>query len=330
MSHRAVPTLICFFGPPPWYLEFALESAKRFNNEVLLLGDAANSGCWSDHWDSGCVNLPKFDEFKRWYRKMSDYPDFYEMSFWRRPFVVEEWMRREGVDRAFLLDGDVLTFADYSDEVAPALPPNCAAALMTLRDQEEFEWATSLHFSYWTVAALESFTSFLIESYRDDAIRKRLEAKYQWHLRNSRPGGICEMTSLYLWLERHEKHTWNLAKVWNGMAGDLAVGTSANYFAGEYHMRRGLKHLTFENGLPHAYNSILGMKVRLLSVHCQGDSKNVMPFLYKRRWRSVYSDVYSLQRVLSSRIAGARLIASRVTPGFIKEAYRQLASRDGS
>jgi hypothetical protein len=95
------------------------------------------------------------------------------------------------------------------------------------------------------------------------------------------------------------------------MAGDLAVGTSANYFTGEYQMRRGLKHLTFEKGLPHAYNSIAGMKVRFLSVHCQGYFKNVMPFLYKRRWRRVYADAYFLQGVLSSIRAKAASALSR-------------------
>jgi hypothetical protein len=294
----SVPTLIAFFGPGPNYLNFSLRSAADFNKQVVMLGDATNRGFWKEHWDSSQIRLPKWDEFKRSYAKMSNYGEFYEMAFWRRPFAVEEWMRSEGIDQAFLLDSDIVTFADYSKVVLPALPSGCAAAVCTLQEQGTFSWSSSLHFSYWTLDGLTDFTSFCIEAYRDAGIRRKLEAKYRWHVENRQPGGICEMTMLYLWRKRNETKTWNLAKVSDGIVGDMAITTSDNYFSGEYEMRRGFKKFIFKNGVPYGYNKILGKEIRFVCVHCQGYSKRLMRPLYTRGWQRFYTDMYYLRQVV--------------------------------
>ena len=293
----SVPTLISFFGPAPNYLNFSLRSAADFNKQVVMLGDATNRGFWKEHWDSSQNRLLKWEEFKRSYTKMSDYPESYEIGFWRRPFAVEEWMRSEGVDQAFSLESDLVTFADYSKVVLPVLPSGCAAAVCTPHEQDNFFWSSSLHFSYWTLDGLTDFTSFCIEAYRDAGIRRKLEAKYRWHVENRQPGGICEMTLLYLWCKRNETKTWNLAKVWDGMVGDLAITTSDNYFNGEYEMRRGFKKFIFKKGVPYGYNKMLGKDIRFLCIHCQSYSKWLMKFLSTRRWQKFYADAYYLRQV---------------------------------
>ena len=209
-------------GPAPDYLKISLRSAAVFNNQVVMLGDATNRGFWKEHWDSSRIRLSKWDEFKRSYAKMSDYSETYEMGFWRRPFAIEEWMRSEGVNQTFSVESDLVTFADYSKVVLPVLPSGCAAAVCTPHEQGTFFWSSSLHFSYWTLDGLTDFTSFCIEAYRDAGIRRKLEAKYRWHVENRQRGGICEMTVLYLWCKRNEKKTWNLAKVrrYGGRFGD--------------------------------------------------------------------------------------------------------------
>ena len=319
MYIQTVPTLIAFFGRGPDYLKIALKSAARFNSQVVLIGDEANRGFWKDHWDSSRIRLEKFDEFKRSYAKMSSYPEFYEMAFWRRPFAVEQWMKSEGIDQVFLLDGDVVTFADYAHDVVPVLPSECCAALMMLQDQDSFAWATSLHFSYWTLDALTDFTSFCIEAYRDPGIRSKLEAKYRWHVENQQPGGICEMTLLYLWRERHANRIWNLAKVWNEMVGDLSIVTSANYVEHEYEMRGGFKDFTFKGAVPYGFNRILGREIRFLCVHCQGNSKRLMKFLYGRGLRRFYARLYDLDRLVDTATVRAR--------SALKAALRPLGTR---
>jgi hypothetical protein len=298
--------VIAFFGRAPAYLNIALRSAADFDNHVVLIGDAANRGSWRDQWDSSGAPLPKLDEFRRGYVKMSDYPEVYEAAFWRRPFAVEAWMRSERIDRAFILDSDVVTFADYSRVVAPALPVSCAAAMMTPGEQGPFDWASSLHFSCWTLEALADFTSFCIRAYRDPEIRRALEAKHRWHLEQRRPGGVCEMTLLYLWRERNAARTWNPAKAWDGMVADLTIAAPDNYLKGEYVMRRGFKKLLFRRGVPYGITTALGARTRFVCVHCQGSAKALMRPLATRGWQRVYADVHALRHTVGrTRILSA-------------------------
>lgn len=300
-----LPTLVPYFGPAPHFLHDVLASSRAHGNETVLLGDQHNKGVWSEHWDCGNLELPKFDAFLKSYAKMSDYGDAYEFAFWRRPFVIEAWMRANGVSRAFVLDADVMTFANYAKDVLPALPAGCQAGLMTPEDQPEFGWTSSLHFSYWTLEALADFTSFCEAAYRTPALRAALEAKYRWHLTNRKPGGICEMTLLYMWRQATDVQVCNFAKVWNGMTADLAIGTSENALPDEYEMRLGQKHMRFRNGRPYAQNRLSGKAVRFVNLHCQGESKGLTSFLAGRTQR------YHAEAFILRKTAGAAHVALR-------------------
>jgi hypothetical protein len=249
-----------------------------FGNQLVMIGDDVNRGFWHEHWSVSQTSSAKYDEFMRSFTKMSDYSLRYEMAFWRRPFAVEAWMRSEGVNRIFLLDSDVMTFANYSRDLVSLLPRDCEAALMRRHDAG----CSSLHLSYWTIDSLTDFTSFCIEAYRDATIRNRLENKYRWMVENRMPGGICEMTLLHLWSKRHEGKVWNLAQVSNGVAGDMAINTSDGYFKDEYEMRGGFKRLALKHGGIYGYNKQSNQQVRFLAIHCQGRSKPVMRLIQMR------------------------------------------------
>jgi hypothetical protein len=162
------------------------------------------------------------------------------------------------------------------------------------QNPDNFFWTTSLHFSYWTLDALTDFTSFCIEAYRDPKIRSKLEAKYRWHVENRQPGGVCEMTLLYLWCERNENRIWNLAKVWNGTVVDFGITSEINYLEHEYEMQRGFKKFVFKDDVPYGFHRTLGKEIRFLCVHCQGLSKRLMRFLYRRGWRRFYAELYDM------------------------------------
>jgi len=263
-----------------------LESAAQFNREVVLIGDGSNANFWENHWNSDQADVEKFSEFMRSYVKMSDYSDSYESAFWKRPFLVEAWMKSEAIKELFLIDSDVMSFADYSKEVAPLLPGNCWATLVE----------SSLHFSYWTREALEDFTTFCVNAYKDRSIRMNLEAKYQWHIDNHQPGGVCEMTLLDFWAAKNSKTVLNLAKTINNSAADLAIHASTNYFDDEYEMRGGFKRLVFRNGVPYGFNRIQNREIQFWCLHCQGWSKSVMRFLHSGSLRAFFPHLYRLSR----------------------------------
>lgn len=302
MSPAGIPVVIAHFGGSPKYLKFSLASAARFNSDVVLIGDQANKGFWPNFWNSNGVESHKFRKFMDSYVKLSDYPDQYERAFWQRPFMIEEWMKGEGVKELFLIDSDVISFANYSKEVAPLLPADCKATVMvTARDQEIDELWSSLHFSYWTDEALEDFTNFIVNAYSDQNIRPKLEAKYRWHFDHHRPGGVCEMTLLHFWAAQNRDRVLNLAKVTGQCVADLGVSASTNYFEDEYEMRGGFKRLVFRNGIPFGFNKVLRQEVRFWCVHCQGKAKGAMRFLRRPGLRAFFPDLYRIAHLQRAR-----------------------------
>jgi hypothetical protein len=298
----AIPVVIAHFGSAPSYLKHSLESAARFNGEVVLIGNEPNREIWPNHWDRNRLESAKYQAFLDSYTKLSDYPDAYEQAFWERPFMVESWMRAEGVEEVFLLDSDVLTFADYTREVVPVLPGDCQATLMMpAGDQEIAHVWSSLHFSYWKREALDDFNTFMVNAYRDGEMRSVLDAKYRWHLDHHQPGGVCEMTLLYYWARNNQVKVSNLAEVTGGSVADLAITQSNNYFDNEYGMHRGFKRLVFRDGVPFGFNQVLRKEVRFWCLHCQGNAKSAMRFLRRPGLRAFFPDLYRIAQLPRAR-----------------------------
>jgi hypothetical protein len=202
-------------------------------------------------------------------------------------FMLEEWMKKNDVQRVFLLDSDVITFANYSVELAPILFDNYIASLMTCENQDNFRWASSCHFSYWTLEGLEDFTSFCIEAYHNKMIREQLETKWKWHNNYNKPGGVSEMTLLYLWSKDNSKVA-NSSKVINNTTVDHSINTSTNYSDNEYQMQLGIKKIIFKNEIPYGFNKVLNKEIRFLCIHCQGTAKILMRFFHYEKLRPFY------------------------------------------
>ncbi|MBW4582600.1 MAG: hypothetical protein KME42_23770 [Tildeniella nuda ZEHNDER 1965/U140] len=283
-----IPVIIAHFDTAPAYLGYSLSSAAGLNSQVILIGDKANQHVWKNHWDASSIEPEKYQNFMRNYVQMSDYSKKYEISFWKRMFLLEEWMKVHGSDKAFLLDSDIITFANYTADVYPLLPQDCIAGLTTPEKQDNFFWAASTHFSYWTLEGIESFTNFCIDTYTNrNNLRSLLEAKHKWHLENCAPGGVSEMTLLYLW-SKDNSRIYNFAKTLEGMASDHSISTPTNYHENEYKLRFGVKQFVFKNGIPYGYNNVLNKKIKFVCLHCQGDAKLAMKLLVSKRWRRFY------------------------------------------
>jgi hypothetical protein len=287
MNKLEIPVIISHFNQQPNYLKFALKSAANFNKNVVLLGDNSNKGFWENHWSVTSIESEKYQAFQKYYVQMSYYPKTYEDSFWKRMFMLEEWMKKNDTKQAFLLDSDVMTFSNYSIELAPILFDNYIASLMTCENQDNFRWASSCHFSYWTLEGITDFTTFSIEAYSNQEIRKQLEAKWQWHNDNNQAGGVSEMTLLYLW-SKDNPRVANSSKVANDMTIDHSINTSTNYSDNEYQMQLGIKKIIFKNGIPYGFNKVLNKEIRFSCIHCQGTAKILMRFFYDENLRPFY------------------------------------------
>lgn len=284
ISTENIPVIISHFTGKPNYLKYALESAQKFNQTVLLIGDQTNQNFWHNHWDATDIKSPKYQEFLKYYEKMSSYGVDYETGFWKRMFMLEYWMKENDVKKVFLLDSDILTFANYAKELSDFFfNNNYVAGFMTYAPEKQkinYYWDSSCHFSYWTIEGIEKFTDFCVEAYRNQNVKNKLESKYKWHLQNNRPGGVCEMTLLFLWSQEND-NIINFTKEANNIVLDHNINMSGNYFDDEYDTYLGMKKFAFINDLPYCYNKVLMKQVRFLSIHCQGGAKVVMRFLVK-------------------------------------------------
>jgi hypothetical protein len=282
-----IPVIIAHFNQQPNYLKFALKSAANFNKIVVMIGDESNKFFWNNHWNTTPIKSQKYQDFQKCHVQMTDFSKEYEDSFWKRMFMLEEWMIINNVEQTFLLDSDVMTFANYSTELAPILFDSYIASLMTCEKQDDFRWASSCHFSYWTLEGLRDFTSFCIEAYSNKTIKEQLEAKWKWHNANNKPGGISEMTLLYLWSKDNAKVA-NSSKVINDMVAEHSMNISTNYLEDEYQMQLSVKKIIFKKGIPYGFNKVLNKEIRFLCIHCQGTAKILMRFFYYENLRPFY------------------------------------------
>jgi hypothetical protein len=129
-----IPVVIAHFGNQPEYLKYALELAAQWNQTVVLLGDDQNKNFWPHHASITGVELPKWQEFQKVYVKLSNYDEFYENAFWLRMFALENWMWKQNYQEAFLLDSDVATFANFTQELQPLLSDKYIQPVHTSKD----------------------------------------------------------------------------------------------------------------------------------------------------------------------------------------------------
>jgi hypothetical protein len=288
MNKPEIPVIFTHFNQQPNYLKFALKSAINLNKTVVLIGDDTNKFFWKNHWNTTQIVSDKYENFQKSYVHMSTNSQQFELFCFKRFFYLEKWMKEKEEKKVFLLDSDVISFANYSDQAYINIisENNYIAALMTPKYEGEFRWASSPHFSYWTIEGLEDFTSFCMEAY-NNKIRDKLEQKFKWHIENNKSGGICDMTLLYLWSQNNPKVA-NFTKVIDDMIVEHCINVSANYLEDEYQMQLGVKKIIFKNGIPYGFNKVLNKEIRFLCIHCQGTAKILMRFFYDENLRPFY------------------------------------------
>ena len=281
----SLPVLVAHTGYQP-YLEFTLRqaAAEAGPGGVLLLGDRANDRFpFLRHVDGTAPAYARAAEaFARVYRHMSTNSHAFELFCFERWFRLRALMEAEGLAEALVLDSDVLLFA-APEEVRALAPAGAACALATPAAQAPFAWESSGHTSYWTAGALAAFCDFAMALYTEPAAHARLREKWQHHLATGEPGGICDMTALYLFAEAQPAGA--VHPITDGAGGatvDHRISTALNRYPDEYATRRGWKALTWRpDGRPEALSRRTGAPVRFLSLHLQGQAKGHVGRLYR-------------------------------------------------
>ena len=280
----ALPILIAHTGYSP-YLEFTLRQAVDWagRDGVAFLGDRSNDRFpFVRHVDG---DAPPFREaaaeIGSVYRHMSTNTSAFELAAIQRWFRLHALMAREGLDRALVLDSDVLLYAGSAE--LEAWVGDAEVGLATPEEQPPFGWESSGHSAVWSAERLSACCDYSIRAYTEPAESERLQAKWHHHLATGAPGGICDMTLFYLFAERQPAGSvLNVTRARDGAVFDHNAAMTLGAVPGEYPLGRdGLKPVAWRDGQPTVAQASGGEAVRFLTLHLQGPSKSAIPALYR-------------------------------------------------
>jgi hypothetical protein len=265
------------------YLKIAAQFVKKFGNQAILIGnDAATGQICDQFFEDSKIPLPLYEAFERHYVHMSTATREFELLCFKRYFYLYEVAKQLGLNHFWMIDSDLVLTTDLSKLQQHPFIHQCEAAFSTPH-QEEHVLASSPHCSYWTLSGLEKFIQFLGQLYQGDS-RRLLDEKYAYHQAHKIPGGICDMTALYLW----QKTNLNILNLANAHLHDLPLfdnnlNQTGNCFDHEFEMVGNvhLKKITSQNGHYQAYLSGSNTAVPVAALHFQGTAKACMATFLK-------------------------------------------------
>ncbi|WP_378950801.1 hypothetical protein [Pelosinus sp. sgz500959] len=278
---KDIPVFV-FHKGNPIYLKTVIKCATRFNNSVILAGDASNSTV-CENWFNCEEYIPDlYSDFLDNFEQMSTYSYDFDTICFKRFFIMHEYMLRNQIDEIVFLDSDALLYVDVTEFFHRH---ECGAALSMTDYQDNFRWSYCAHCSYWKREALLNFLHFVIEVYRiKNQYYQQLVAKWDYHKKNRIKGGVCDMTLLYLWANQRND-VFNTCKVMEYSVFDNNIGSSNNYVFDEYEFSRilGIKKLKYNEGIPYLKLKT-GELVKANVLHCSGMAKALINNIYKQNF----------------------------------------------
>lgn len=268
-----------------WYLPYVLRQALSVNNDshvTLICDDKASiniSGVEVLLIDD--LHNPMVDEFYKNYKHMQTTNDKdLQVLCWLRWFYMLRYMELKNIRQAFYLDSDVLMYS--SPEKILSLYPeisNGCGFLIPQQLHSSYIWSASGHFSYWTKDTLREFCNFTIDTFCKKHLLDSYNQKWNWHLENKVDGGICDMTTLYLFSHEFNSCVTNLLTENCEDTFDVNFNFSVNFLEDEYETQNGHKRLVFEQGKPVIFRDKI--MVSLHNIHLQGAAKRFIPNYYR-------------------------------------------------
>lgn len=235
---RRIPYVFWHRGEA-WHLKYSLRQARHANGKrnVVLLHDPEIRHSIPGIRTHTLDRLPSAgaEEFRASYVHMSTNPRQFEIICWLRWFYVLAYMQTEGLDEIFYLDSDVLPYrstCSLKDRYGSTLK-DCGLIVPRQR-HDSFRWNASGGSSYWTVTALSKYCDFALASFRDPDLRTQYERKWRWHKENVKPGGVNDMTGLYMFWRSGICPVTNLARPHEGGTFDAGIHSPDNFDSEEY------------------------------------------------------------------------------------------------
>ncbi|MDN5214293.1 hypothetical protein QQ020_19600 [Fulvivirgaceae bacterium BMA12] len=278
------------------YLPYAIYQAKSAspNTDIVFIGNKLNfKGIKVEHLDN--LYSDEIEEFKAHYAHMSTNSEKFELFCWLRWFHLLNYMRKNKVQSVLHLDSDVMLYSSIEDikKAYADVPLECALSIPK-QDSSSFKWTASGHISFWTIDALEDFCKMILDSYQKKDYLNLYRQKWHWHVAENKPGGICDMTTLYLFWQANTSRVVSLSRSHKGNVFDDNINAASNSEIDQYVTELGRKKVKFVKKRPFFFKEDRKEELdRVHALHLQGDAKSQMKRYYKGKFfpGKAYSDV---------------------------------------
>jgi hypothetical protein len=293
------------------YLKIAIESAIKFGNDVHLIGDEANRGFCEKWCHIDSLTSKLYEDFKKYYVHMSTNSYEFELMCFKRYFLAYEYLKQIGAEKFVMLDSDILTYTNY--ETLPFVSEYAIAASW-FENQNNYKWSVCPCMFMATIDALRDYLVFMINTYSQAERLSLLREKEEYHKQNNIPGGICDMTLLFLWIkdceEKKKYRVHNNAIIENGIAFDHNIQTASGFIKNEFQYDNFLrmKKVIYKDNIPFFVLKD-GGKVRANTLHFLGGAKTAMlSFYYNKSYISKLFNRYKLRLLSSPKRANNKVI----------------------
>lgn len=259
------------------YLADAIKASIKSGNQTILIGNDQKIGSCCSNFYSDEILLKKFEIFSRNYQHLSSNSFAFELHCFKRFFLLLEVAGRIGLNKFWMIDSDVILLENLSDYANEISSDGYSTSLSwQLQSSTSMSWSASPHISYWTLEALDDFVKFLINLYLPENIPE-LYKKYEFHLNKKIPGGVCDMTALYLWINQGIRvHNNAINLKLNSAIFDHNINAGSNYAENEYKTVPflGIKKIkwSLQDKVFYAFHKDGSLR-RVLALHFQGDAK---------------------------------------------------------
>ncbi len=275
-----IPIIICHEGRQP-YLQECINQAKKFDNTVILVGDESNKDMGADHWYSMAeLETDEWHDFTELFCNMSTNPEKFELQCFKRFFLIYALMKKDIIHECIHIDSDVLCYFDFS--MFKEFAGRYMVSLGIPRKQDRYRWSAGAMTSYWTKEGISSFCDFVISTYKNNMAL--LAEKWDYQKKNNLPGGICDMTLLYLWSRQYDgTKILNTIEQFEIGQNKVVIDNNINSIesgSGDkyvYDKLFNVKKIIFIDGVPYLQKSD-GTRIRTLVLHFQGGAKRYMKF----------------------------------------------------
>jgi len=269
-----------------WYLPYALYQAKSSSpdSEIVLLGQRSSfkdiSGVIFEELQGSRQEI----DFRKAYIHLSTNSESFELICYLRWFYLLRYMQLSNTDKVFCFDSDVLLYSPIAEIMDCYDLENMDCGYLLFGEEPGYFAATGC-MSFWTRGALEKFCNFMVEAYCQERHLKKLKDFWREHSSAGRPGGVCDMTVLYMFWQENQVRVANLIVDQRRNIFDPNINEVGDSRLGEFEVVNGWKKVKIIDQKPIFFRIRPSKEmVRAHVLHFQGEAKGHMALFYTGKY----------------------------------------------